>query len=375
MSFNRSRFSRSEFSSRKTSLRVTALAGVAIFIALACISAQAAPITFDVNFQGAGWTPDSENALQYAADTWGGLLNANYAGETITINANFGSLGGGKLASTNPVRAIFGTLIPNASILFNYQFFYFPSATANHIALADLYPGEPEIDITFSPDSDHPAVTWWYDTTIAPPPPPNLPAHYDFSTIALHEIAHGLGFGSALIETSPGILHYLFTIPNTFIETGWYYDMYVFNTRYSSNDPAGFPISTDAADRYALVTDPSKLIFGGPFARAENGGIFPALYAPPPPSQNDPNAPGFVGGSSVSHLSENPDYGFPNDLMVPHAPLSEVNHSPSALDLAMLEDVGWIPISSSEIPEPGSLMLLATGTGILWLAVYRRKGK
>jgi hypothetical protein len=55
--------------------------------------------------------------------------------------------------------------------------------------------------------------------------------------------------------------------------------------------------------------------------------------------------------------------------MVPHATLGGYNHTPSAIDLGMLKDVGWISVA---VPEPSSLLLLITGAGILF-GVYRRK--
>jgi hypothetical protein len=371
---------RFSFYSNKASLKIFVLAGVAIFIALAGISAQAEPIIFQANFQGNAWTDASRGAFQYAADIWGGLLSANYAGETITIDAYFDTLDGGKLASTQPIRAISGTLIPNASSLYNYNNYYFPSATANHIAGTDLedpedptHNEESEIKITFSPLSG--TTQWWYETDNPPPPPgPGSDAYYDFATIALHEIAHGLGLVSALTQE----MLYPFPIPDTEWWTGWYYDMYVFNNRPDHFDldgnalPAGFPISVPQADRLALVTDPGYLIFGGVYAKQQNSGVFPVLYSPPLPSLGDPDAPGFVAGSSVSHLSEVYHAG---DLMNPRAQLNAVNHLPSDLDLAMLKDVGWISVAPPEIPEPNSLLLLATGTGALFFASYRRNRK
>ena len=102
-------------------------------------------------------------------------------------------------------------------------------------------------------------------------------------------------------------------------------------------------------DRLALVTDPPNLVFGGSFAKEANGGVdFPVLYSPPT----------FMEGSSVSHLSENPVYGYPGDLMVPHATLGGYNHIQVQLDLAMLKDVGWISPEIPRVPEPCSLLLL-----------------
>lgn len=336
-----------------TFLKAIALAGAIILGTFAPMDAHAGPILFDISYSGVGWDASSMGALQYAANIWGGLLSSNYAGETINIDAIFDiTLPAGALAGGQPVRAEFEPSLKDTMPMAEY--FFFPEATANHLTLGDLHPGESEIQIKYSP-----TASWYYGVDGNPGA-----AQYDFVTISLHEIAHGLGLTSGLSDT----MLYPFTIPSgpcAGCGTGWYYDTYVFNNNPNNPKPAEnplgyiFPVSVTSDQRLALVTDPFHLAFGGAFAFEANADTFPILYSPP----------AFIEGSSVSHLSE---ATYPLDLMVPHATLGGSNHAPSALDLAMLKDVGWIPPA---IPEPGSLLLLGTGTGILFLAAYRRRRK
>ena len=322
------------------SLKFAVLAGTALLIILAGTNAIADPITFNITTSGSGWNTDSIGALQYAANIWGGLLSNSYAGETINIHAIFdNTLPVGALAGGSPVRAEYDG-VPGAVN------FYYPSATANHLALGDLHPGESEIEIKFSTSAN-----WYYDTSN---PASIGDTQYDFATISLHEIAHGLGFTSALTES----MLYPFQLPDSSpcagCWTGWYFDARVYNQAEGQ-----FVISS--SDRLALVTDPSNLVFTGGYAQAVNGGVYPTLYSPPD----------FVLGSSISHLSENPDYGYPGDLMNPHAILGGYNHQPSFLDLAILRDIGW----TVAVPEPSSLLLLFSGAGILFFGKYGRRRK
>lgn len=136
-------------------------------------------------------------ALQHAADLWEGVINSSVP---ISIQATFNPnpplicdmvQGLVTLAAAGP-QQIFANFanapFPNT---------WFHGALANKIAGADLNPGPPgtiadEIQIKFNVQIDNPvclgAQSWYYGLD------DNHGADVDMVTVALHEIAHGLGF-------------------------------------------------------------------------------------------------------------------------------------------------------------------------------------
>jgi hypothetical protein len=312
------------------SLKTAAIAGVAAIITLAGISAQAEPISFSINASTSNGTPvpsGSTEALQYAANIWG---NAIFDYQLPIDHPS-------ALASGYPTAQAYDFDYP----VDQAKYFVFPVAAGNHLSGGDLNPGVAEIEIRFNPDRP-----WYYGLDGITPDDT-----YDFVTISLHEIAHGLGIVSGMADTG-GLM---FEIPYGLYEgsgTGYIYDSYVYN-----NDLSQFPISATSNSQRLSWLD-GNLIFTGDSATAANNGSNPTLYSPDE----------FLQGSSVVHLDPSI---FPGDLMDPFAHYAHSNHMPSAIDLGLLKVNGWNFMA--QIPEPGSLLLLATGTGMLFLMTYRRK--
>ena len=72
---------------------------------------------------------------------------------------------------------------------------YYPVALANSLAVQDLSPGQADISITFADDA-----SWYYDYNGSP-----WSGTYDFTSVALHELGHGLGFiGSTSVDGNYG---------------------------------------------------------------------------------------------------------------------------------------------------------------------------
>ena len=133
------------------------------------------------------------NVLDAAADFWGGLLASAVS---IRVAARFNPLGGGSSSAT------LGLGTP--SLLANYAGAPFtetwiPSALADKLAGVDKDPGDDDLEIELNSDVDGPVVlgsSVFYYGLDGNPPGDDV----DLFTVVLHEIAHGLGFSSAVSE-------------------------------------------------------------------------------------------------------------------------------------------------------------------------------
>ncbi|MFN7942388.1 MAG: hypothetical protein U0X73_12385 [Thermoanaerobaculia bacterium] len=137
------------------------------------------------------------NAVQYAMSVWADQLESDV---TIQVGVSFDPLGGSAQSAdlglggpTDVFRDFAGAPIPNT---------WYPAPLADKLAGQDLAPGELDIRLQFSSDVDGPQVLgsngFYYGLT-------DDPATGDvwFLDIALHELAHGLGF-TTFINLSSG---------------------------------------------------------------------------------------------------------------------------------------------------------------------------
>jgi len=164
---------------------------------------------------------------------------------------------------------------------------------------------------------------------------------YDFVSVLLHEIAHGLGvvslskvisnegsFGT-LQATDFAPLNTTFPFPNLEGRPSAWDNMIINNGGDYIVDTLLFP--NNSLD-LKMEFESNALYFNGPVSTALNAGINPRVFAP---ITYDP-------GSSLSHLNESsfpPSSG--NCMMTPFISSGEVNHYPGPLFLAILQDIGW----------------------------------
>ncbi|HIF63702.1 MAG TPA: hypothetical protein EYG16_09000 [Deltaproteobacteria bacterium] len=132
------------------------------------------------------------DALRYAAGLWEETL-ANEV--EIVLRVRFVELGG----------TLYGAVLGSAAAMTVHRDFagaplsstYYPAALANNLAGLDLNGGIPEIWITFNASLDRDAVlgerSWYYGHDGEVPCGPRG-CDIDLVSVALHEIAHGLGF-------------------------------------------------------------------------------------------------------------------------------------------------------------------------------------
>lgn len=198
---------------------------------------------------------------------------------------------------------------------------WYPSALADAMAGLDQDHRGFDMEIFFS-DS----VEWYYGTDGM------VPDHLvDFVSVALHEVAHGLGFASRIGMRKGGAFRGL--------DSGRAFPELSFQVP----DPDGMPtifdrhLETEEGRRVMEVQGQherslclgravldGKLFFGGRRAALRNGGKRPLLSA-----------------SDPSHVDQKAYQWTRDGLMTPRALAGRAVHEPGAIVLGVLEDLGW----------------------------------
>ena len=258
--------------------------------------------TFVVNYDaGFNANPAAKAAFQFAVDQWSNVISSPVP---IVVDAQFSALPPGVLGSAGPhnVAANFtGRPIANT---------WYPIALANALHGSDLDPTFADIDASFS--STFGSFYFGTDGQTA--------GNYDFASVVLHELGHGLGFLGAVSVDNLGTGDYCCGLGAPLA-----YDRF---TR--SNGQAIDQIAAPSQALGTAVTGQS-VQFSGPQTLAVGLGAA-QLYAPA----------SWQGGSSYSHLDESTySAGNPNSLMTPAIGSNEVIHAPGPLTLGILADTGW----------------------------------
>ncbi len=303
--------------------------GDALGLEDAVSGAAARASVFEVTYLG--FTPEAQTAFQRAVDIASNLISSPV---TIRVQAVFDVLRANVLGSAR--AGYFHRLTSPAWA----DRFWYSDALADKLLRRDLVPGQPDLYASFNNNPN----LWYFGLD------GNTPARkYDFVTIVLHELVHGLGFsgrgrpnssdptqGTVRIYESPGI-----------------YDFFVVE---GATTPLG-----NALHQQKLITkyvDPSaelltaltgrNLYWVGAQGVANNGGNRPKLYAPNP----------WARGSSYSHLDE-ATYppGDPNSLMTPQFGSAESIHDPGDIMRGIFDDIGWgnFPAAPQQSPSQGPL--------------------
>lgn len=245
--------------------------------------------------------PPRRAAFEYALTLWGRALAGSVP---VVVDVSMISAGGSGRAAL--LASTLATSIhrdfpgaPEAGT-------WYPAALANQIAGSDVNGGElTEISVQFNGDVDNPevlgSIAWYYGTDAAPG------SDIDFVSVALHELAHGLGFFSlafddgSLFGNSPA----------------------VYDRRLLRPSVGRVPFLSVAERTASLVS--GDLFFDDTRVRFAFGGAA-AVFAPDP----------YQPGSSVSHW----DVSLAGELLVPF--YLGPNRDPG-LALAALRDIGWEP--------------------------------
>lgn len=259
-------------------------------------------------------------AFQSAVDTWASSLESD---EPIYVAAAFQPLEEGVLGSAGPT-----------SIYANFEGgqrnTWYGNALADKLAGEDLDPTSYDIVANFSTVFPN----WYFGID------GNTPAtDYDFRTVVLHELCHGLGFfGSMFVDNASGIGDWGFGISEPVFPA--IYDRYVYD-RPGKLLIKKYPnFSAELGD--VLLDDP--LVFRGPntvgVTRGRGAKIFTVLD-----SEEFGNIPGltdqWLPGSSYSHVDFITYAGTENGLMVPFLSRGLAYDEPGKIVLAIFDDIGW----------------------------------
>jgi hypothetical protein len=293
-------------------------------------AAGAATAAFSINYLAAGtldylgatcfeWDPAAQAAFSYAAEIWAGMITS---GVPIRIDACWASLANpDQLAYSGAyVRRDFSGA-PMGGTWYDYPL-------ADALAGSDIDPSVPDVLITYNR-----GFAWYFGTDGLTPS-----GQYDFVTVALHEIGHGLGFDARMRYGAA---------PCGGATSGCW--------GAGSPYPAIYDRFTENAEGEALLNtglfpNPSvalgsqltggSLYFDGPSAVAANAGSRVRIYGPTP----------WAPGSSYTHLDYLTFKATPNRLMVYSIPAAASIHDPGPVGRGILKDLGWDTIPGNPAP-------------------------
>lgn len=251
----------------------------------------------------------ARNALEYAVAIWEAELVSTVP---IRMRAEWGTLGSGVLG-----QAIWGRAYANFGGEQHINTFY-PVALAEKIAGREINDAaEPDVVASFNSNAS------WYFGTDGQTPSGKM----DLVTIALHEIAHGLGFTDTYnVKEGQGAVG----LSSDGQNVPFVFDVFIENN-LNKNLLHHFESPSSAL---ATELQSSNVFFDSPLATLAMDGMPPELYAPS----------SFDDGSSISHLDESVfnTTANANRLMTPQIAFAESIHDPGPMLLAILGDIGWV---------------------------------
>lgn len=250
---------------------------------------------------------NAKKAFEYALSIWAQLIDSRVP---IRIKANWRSQETNILASAGP-----------SDYISNFKYAphtnrYYPVALVEKITETEISgSGVADIDVTFNKD-----IKWYYGTDGQTPD-----QLYDFVTVALHEIGHGLGFtGFFFVTGNIGAYG-----NDTYGDIAAFDVMVVDANSKSLIDTSFYKLgSTNLYNAFVS----QSLFSNSSSAQLATPGNKIKLYAPS--TYND--------GSSIYHLDDATyNYGNENSLMTHAIGKGEAVHNPGPVTLGVLADIGW----------------------------------
>ena len=250
----------------------------------------------------------AKDAFEYAVSIWESIIESDIP---IYIHASWRSLDKNVLGSAGP--ADYFTNFKNIP----HSNRFYPVAVVEKITKSEISDSlSPDIVATFNKD-----VNWYYGTDGQTPD-----LQYDFVTVVLHEITHGLGFTGffSINNNKQGV--YIFN------EIGDAAAFDLLAVRKNNNQLVDTTIYKMPSILLGKVMVSNGLYANSPVAISVNNNQKPRLYAP-----SD-----FDEGSSIYHLN---DLTYPsgnvNSLMTHAIGKGEAVHTPGPLTEGIMDDIGW----------------------------------
>lgn len=216
-------------------------------------SLNGSAVTVDVTYD-AGFTPfpQAQAAFQYAVDIWKTQVTSAIP---IRVEAHFTALGANVLGAAGPI----GYFINFSNAPFAST--WFPSPTANALSGVDNRPGLFHIGANFNSNF----ANWYFGTDGLPPS-----GTYDFVSVVLHELGHGLGFlGSFAVSGGNGTWGGGTAFPFVF-------DRFVENS--AGQDMINTSLFAKPSAALAAQLTSNDLYWSGASASGLNGGVRPRMY-------------------------------------------------------------------------------------------------
>lgn len=143
---------------------------------------------------------------------------------------------------------------------------------------------------------------------------------YDFVTVILHELSHGLGFNGSAVA-----------------DLGFEYNYSSYLSIFDHYMEDEYGVALGDKSKYAAESDEliaaftNPVFFNGDLAKEANGGKSVGLYSPET----------FSTGSSLYHLDTIYNDDDQNSLLTHQLKLGRAIHTPGPVLLGMLKDLGW----------------------------------
>jgi hypothetical protein len=265
---------------------------------------------------------EAATAFQSAVDAWAMSINSD---QPIYVAAVFQQLGQDVLGSAGPTA-----IYANAPGLTRNT--WYGNALADKLAGEDLDPVSYDIIARFSTVFPN----WYFGTD------GNTPAgDFDFKTVVLHELCHGLGFfGSMFVDNTTGIGDWGFGIPEPVYPA-------IYDHLHSSSDGKSI-LKENKYPNFSIELGEAllsgTLTCNGPTIKKVTKGIGAEIFTVLD-SDIFGNFPGltdlWLPGSSYSHLDFVSYAGGKNGLMVPFLSPGRSYSVPDEIVLAIFDDMGW----------------------------------
>ncbi|MBN2636307.1 MAG: T9SS type A sorting domain-containing protein [Prolixibacteraceae bacterium] len=257
--------------------------------------------------------PEAQKAFDYAISIWESIIESDIP---IQVEANWrppNPKEPNTLGFAAPIDYVTGFKnIPHKDK-------YYPITLAEKISGEHINPySSPDITCTF-----HNHIDWYFGLDQETPG-----LMYDFVTVVLHEIGHGLGFtGFFDVRSNQGLYEYEYLSVDGLVST---FDFMVVNAANQQLvDKTIFRVPS--TELYNALTS-GTLYSNSKSAAFENNGSNAKLFVDNP----------WNGGSSVYHLD---DATYPassgNSLMTHAISRGESVHNPGPITMGIMDDIGW----------------------------------